>query len=886
MHGSAHESSKSNPAIRIQDLDAPEMKNIPKIPHAFFKFYCRPDRYEELHGDLEELFYDRVERSGLRTARFYYWINVIRCCQPYAWRRSENSRIINTSNMFGNYFKISLRSLMKNPASSFINIFGLAVAIGITLLVYTFMEYDYSIDQFHKNKNTVFLATFYADRDGTTSQYGKTPRPLAEMLKSDFKQIDRVCRVDDRRVVIKQENNVFHETIRFADADFLQMFTFPMKWGAPGSLTDHHNIILSHDMSKKYFGDENPLGREMLMIFNDTTKKVFTVSGVAEEFPTSHDIEFQFLVNYENLKVADPAYNKDDWSEFLNATLIQVNSPSEIEEINRGTEKYRKLQNEVAPDWKISSFAFEPLSTLHRRAFNIKDGIVNDENVEGRIGMPIIAIFMIILACLNYINIAIVSAAKRLKEIGIRKTIGANRVKIMIQFLTENVVVTCFALVMGVALCGFIFLPWFVQFSGWPLELRLLDAKIWIFVGALVLFTGIASGIYPAVFVSRFEAVRIFRGSQQFGRKNPFTKFFLGVQLVLACITITCGVVFTQNNGFQRSKSWGYDQDHTLYAAVPDQPAYEKLRAAMLSNANVTSVSGSVDQLGKTASKTLMHLSADRHYEVDQFSVDASYFETMDLKLAEGRFFRQDSENDKRTIIVNETLIEKLGLDNPVGRQVKIDSINYEVIGVTSDFHHLNFFHEIEPMIFRLADEKDFRYLTLRVRDGSQENVHAALTKEWSELYPEIPFDGGYQEDVRLGYFFFVGRSETFTNVIAFIAVLLAGLGVYGLVALNVSGRMKEFSIRRTLGANIGHIFHVIIKQYRVLTIIALTIGAPLSYLFAKAYLDMLFAYPMPIDFSGIVIALVILTGVLFAVVSTQLRKVVTSNAVTELKSE
>lgn len=788
--------------------------------------------------------------------------------------------------MFGNYFKISLRSLMKNPVSSFINVFGLAVAIGITLLVYTFMEYDYSIDKFHENKNEVYLTTFFADRDGHTSQYGKTPRPLAEMLKSDFKQVKSVCRVEDRRVVIKQDDNVFHETVRFADAEFLKMFTFPLVWGTSSSLADHHNIILSYDMSKKYFGDENPIGREMLMIFNDTTKKVFAVSGVAEQFPKSHDVGFQFLVNYENLLVADPAYDKSDWSQFLNATLVQVDTPNEIAEMDRGMEKYRKLQNQVAPDWKIASFAFEPLATLHERAFNIKDGIVMDDNVEGRIGMPIIAVFMIVLACLNYINIAIVSAAKRLKEIGIRKTVGANRLKIMTQFLTENIVVTCFALVMGIALCAFIFLPWFVSFSGWPLELRLLDMNVWIFVGALVLFTGIASGIYPAVFVSRFDAVKIFKGSQQFGRKNPFTKFFLGVQLVLACITITCGVVFTQNNGYQKNRSWGYDSDNALYAAVPDKAAFDKLKASMLNNSNVVSVSGSVDQLGKTASKTLIHLSADKHYEVDEFSVDASYFETLGLQLADGRGFRQYSENDKRAVVVNETLVKKLGLDNPVGTQFEIDSMKYEVIGVLKEFHHLNFFHEIDPMIFRLADEKDYNYLTLRVREGSQEDVKAAMTKEWSALYPEIPFDGSYQDDVRLGYFFFVDRSETFTNVIACVAVLLASLGVYGLVALNVSGRMKEFSIRRTLGANIGHIFNVIIRQYRILTIVALIIGAPLSYIFAKAYLDMLFAYPMPIDLSGIVIALIILTGVVLAVISTQLRKVVTSNAVTELKSE
>lgn len=859
---------------------------IPKIPHAFFKWYCRPERYEELHGDLEEFFYERVEKRGLRSAKLYYLFNVIRCCKPYAWRKPQRSGILHDGSMLRNYFKISLRSLLKNPVTSFINVFGLAVAIGITMLVYTFMEYDYSIDQFHKNKHNVFLATFLADRDGHISKYGKTPRPLAEMLKADFKQIRGVCRVEDRRVVLKRDDNVFQEQVRFADPEFLEMFTFPLKWGNPASLAGHHNIILSEEMSVKYFGDENPVGRDMLMIFSDTAKKVFTVSGVAEEFPKSHDVEFQFLVNYEDLLVASPGYDKGNWAEFVNATLIQLDTPGSIEEITRGMDKYLKLQNEADPDWVISSFSFEPLVTLHEHAAKIKDGIFRDDNVEGRIGMPIIAAFMIILACLNYINIAIVSAAKRLKEIGIRKVIGANRSKVMVQFLTENVVVTCFALITGIALCAFVFLPWFVQFSGWPLELRLLNINVWVFVVILVLFTGVLSGIYPAVYVARFDAVRIFRGSQQFGRKNPFTKVFLGVQLILACITITSGVVFTQNNKYQHNRSWGYDQDNCLYVAVPDQPAYEKMKAAMIQIPNVVSASGSADHLGRAVSKTLVHLQPDRHSEVSEFSVEAGYLETMGLQLAEGRDFRQYSRSDKKAILVNEQLVKKLNLADPIGQQFMIDSINYDVIGVVKEFHHQNFFHTVQPAVFKLAGEQDYRYLSLRVRDGSQEEVHAALIKEWAALYPDIPFEGGYQEDLWSGYFFSVNRSETFTNVIASIAVLLASLGLYGLVALNVSGRTKEFSIRRTLGAGIANISAVIVNQYRGLTFVALVIGVPLSYWFAKAYLEMLFAYPMPIDYSGMVIAVVILVLVLLAVISTQIRTVVRSNAVEGLKAE
>lgn len=865
-------------------MNNPSPLRPPAWPLKLLRLFVKKEYIEEIEGDMEELFLDCAAQRSLRQARRMYTWEMIRLLRPVLLKNLSPFATLNTPAMFKNYFKVSFRNLMKNPLSSFINVFGLAMAIGITLVVYAFMEYDYSIDQFHKNKNNIYLTTFFADRDGALQQYGLTPRPMADLLKTDFAQVKKVCRIEDHNVVLKQEDNVFYEYVRFADPTFLEMFSFPLKWGSASSLSDVNSIILSEEMSLKYFGEENPVGKDMLLIFNRDIKKVFTVTGVAEEFPKARDIEFNFLINFENMLLY-PSYDPADWSAFLNATFIQVDDPAAIPALEKGVENYKARQHEADPDWLISSFAFEQLTTLHARSASIKEAIVSDYNEEGRIGMPIIAFFMIALACFNYINIAIVSAAKRLKEIGVRKVIGANKVKVIIQFLTENVVITGFALLVGLILGIVIFIPWFVQFSGWPLEIRLLNPNLWIFLGVLLLFTGIASGIYPAFYISRFDAIKIFKGSQEFGRKNPVTKLFLGIQLVLACMTITAGVVFTQNNKFQNNRSWGYNQKSTLYAGVPDLPAYEKLRDAMTQNPNVLSMSGSADHLGKIYSNSIVHIS-DRHYEVNQLAVDASYFKTMGLQLREGRAFREHSENDKRTLIVNEMFVKNLALSHPVGTQVKIDSLTYEVIGVVKEFHTRNFFHKVQPTIFRVAEETDFRFLSLHVKDGTEKETSKALEKAWLNIYPEIPFRGGHQEDVWASYFHSVDRSEKFNKIIAFIAVLLASLGLYGLVTLNVSGRTREFSIRKTLGAGAKNIASVILRQYVLLTIGALIIGAPMSYLFTKAYLDMLFAYPMPMGYSGVIISVILLLLVLVAVVSTQIRKVVKTNPVAGLKIE
>ncbi len=858
----------------------------PKWPVKFLRFFIKKEYLEEIEGDMEEVFQDNVERLSLSKARRMYTLEMLKLLRPVLIKNVNGFQRINEYSMFKNYFKTSFRSLMKNPMSSFINVFGLSVAIGICLLVYTFLEYDRSIDKFHEHKNEVYLATFYADRDGTVQRYGTSPRPLGEMLKQDFDQIKKTCRVEDRSVVLKQGDNVFHEQVRYADAEFLEMFTFPLKWGSASSLSDLNSIILSEDMSVKYFGSENPVGRDMLMICDDQTKKTFTVTGVAATFPKARAIEFNFLINYNNVRVADPQYDVNDWKEFLNATLIQVDNPSELKAIAQGMEKYTTLQNEVQHDWAISSFAFEPLSTLYEHSYNIKNCISQDYNVEGRIGMPIIAIFMLALACFNYINIAIVSAAKRLKEIGVRKVIGANRAKVIVQFLTENIVVTGFALVVGLILGVLIFIPWFVQFTAWPLEANLLDGNLWIFLLALMLFTGIASGIYPAFYISKFEAIRIFKGSLEFGKKNPLTKVFLGIQLILACITISAGVVFTQNNSYQRNRSWGYNQREALYINVPDQSAFEKMKVVMAQDPDVVSLSGSMDHLGRSVSTAIVHMPPNHHYEVNQLSVDANYFETMGLELIKGRGFKEHSESDKQAVVVNELLAQNLNLTEPIGHQFEIDSIKYEVIGVLKEFHNESFFNKVQPTIFKVAEEKDYRFLSMRVKSGYEAKTYAVLQSKWTKLYPEIPFQGGHQEDVWSGYFASLDKSVAFNRIIAIVAVMLASLGLYGLVTLNVAGRVKEFSIRKTLGARLHNIATIIMKQYILLTAIALLIGAPISYMFTQAYLNMLFSYSMPLGFSGIIISMLILIFVLLAVISTQIRKVSKSNPVEGLKAE
>lgn len=550
-------------------------------------------------------------------------------------------------------------------------------------------------------------------------------------------------------MVVKYEDKVFNERVRYSDAAFLQMFTFPLKWGSPASLADVNSIILSETMSIKYFGSENPLGRSILVKFDKDRSKAFKVTGVAQAFPKACTIDFGFLINFENFRISDAHYDFHDWNNFVAATFIQVDRPEHMAAIEKRMDKYRSIQNNAVRQkgWAIASFSFEPLATLHERSEYIRDDISYSSrgNYDSVLFLSVIAIFLLALACFNYINIAIVTAAKRLKEIGVRKSIGASRGVIIAQFLAENILITFFALVIGVVLGTTLFIPWFESLWHFSMGFTLNDKTLWIYLPAILLLTGVASGLYPALYISRFQVVSILKGSVKFGQKNPITKIFLGLQFFLACILITCGVMFTQNSAYLAKRGWGYNPGAVLYAEVPDELAFEQLSAAMAPHPGVLSISGSAHHLGRKNAEVVLHL-PDREYEVDQLAVDARYFETLQLPLQQGRLFNDHEGSDRQAVVVNALLAKNMAWQQPIGQVFEMDSMCFEVVGVVHDFHHDSFSQAIRPTLFRVANKADYRYLSMRVRAGAEPEAYSTLRMQWAKLFPETPFQGGYQE--------------------------------------------------------------------------------------------------------------------------------------------
>lgn len=800
-------------------------------------------------------------------------------------QRNNPIRKVLFTMMLNNYFKSTFRSMMKSPLTSFINMFGLAVAIGTCMISFEFMEFDLSTDRFHEGNERIFLSTYFVNKEGNSEEYGNAPAPLGAMLREDFSNVEQVTRIQDGQVVAKFQDRVFHENVRFADPEFLDMFTFPLAIGVKSALKDPNSLIMSHEMALKYFGDQNPLGQNVKFTFYDGGSKIFKVAGVAEEFPKAHIIAFDFLVHFDNLKIANPDLDLNNWDHLIAATFVKTREPSQIKALQSGMSKYQQLQNEAASDWLINRFSFVSLHDLHLASDEIRNDISYDGSDEGRIGMPVIAIFILILACLNYINIAVVSATKRLKEIGIRKVVGANRRLILFQFLAENITLTFTAGLIGFLLAISIFLPWFSTISDITSTFNLLDPILWAFLFGLLFLTGLISGLYPALYISRFQVVNIFRGNLKFGRKNRLTKSFLTIQLALACAGISFAVVFDQNSSYQEQRSWGYDQTHVLYAELHEPEAYMPLMQRMRQESSVISVAGSRDHFSKSNQVAILQ-KPEREYEVIEVGVDENYLFTMGIDVSKGRLFLTDQKSEGKSIIVNQYLVNNLNLIDPIGQQLKKDSTLFRIIGVVPDFHYRNLYYEQGPLFFTLVEEESYKYMAVKVEHGKKAEMFERLQAHWAAVYPEIPFKGGFQEDTWPGFYEQLNMMRRFTRAVAMVFIILACLGLYGLISLNISGRIKEFSIRKTLGAGFKHLGSSIAQQYYLIFLIAVSLGIPLGHFLNKGMLEMMFPETYPSMLSGSMIGAAILLLLLGLVLLTQIRKVTTFNPVDGLKEE
>ena len=448
----------------------------------------------------------------------------------------------------------------------------------------------------------------------------------------------------------------------------------------------------------------------------------------------------------------------------------------------------------------MEKFEMIPLEDLSERSFAIRSTITFGNQPQGNIAIAVTAFLLLILACFNYMNVAIVSATTRLKEIALRKVIGGKKSEIIIQFLTENILLCLFSLLVGLGLAYYLLLPGFN--AGFPFTVPFefsSNIAFFSFFGGILLFTAIISGAYPAFYISSFSPVNIFSGKEKFGRKSWLTKIFLTFQFMVAFWVMVSGFIFTEASTFFKNKDWGYNQEAIIVIPIDGGNHFNQLKNKFTQNPDVISVSGSTQHIGSASRITTIEVGADKH-QVNQFDVGFDYLETMGLRLSSGRFFSENIESDKSEhVIVNQTFVEKLKWDNPLEQTFWYDSTRYIVIGVIEDFHYKSFYNEILPSFMRITDEAKFNFITSKVESGSVAKSRDFMKQTWKTTEPDLPYEGFVQDEVFDDFFTNVDANGALMVFISIMALVLACMGLFGLVAFNINRRMKEYSIRKRL---------------------------------------------------------------------------------------
>jgi cell division protein FtsX len=791
--------------------------------------------------------------------------------------------------MLKNYLKVAYRNLLNNKLYALINIFGLSVAMAYAIVAYLNHTYNYNFDTFHPNAGKIFRVKTVKLFNGREQDWGVVPRPLAAALAADFPAVEKAVRLTRSNATFRYGDKIFNEVVLHIDPAFFEMFNFPLKYGTSAGLQDKNKIVLSEALAIKYFGNENPIGKQITLRYGDGQPRAFFVSAVAQKIPDHSSIQFDVLAALDIL--LDVGSDKaDDWSDWAHVTFVQVSDSGQLSSIRNQLDRYIAAHNAVAPDWQIARFYFDPLRGLAMHAWdeNLRGDILKRAmHPAGMISPSVIALLLALMACFNYINTAIAFSSKRLKEIGVRKVVGSSRRQLMAQFMSENFLLCAIAMLVALALAE-IFVP--IHDNMWTYFELTLDYSdnvgLLIFLAGLLLTMGAVAGGYPAFYISAYHPVTVLRGKQKFGGTSWFTRVLLTFQFTVSMLALIAGLVFIQNAGFMKNLDLGYDKDLVVVVPLPEAKYYEPYRHAIEKNPSLVSVAGSRQHVGRSWYTRTVE-SAAFESQADILRVGEDYLSTMKLRLEAGRDFDPGLTTDlDEAVIVNQKLVDEFGWKDPLFQTITFDSARHTVIGVVENFYNDGVWRPIAPCLFRLTKPEDFRFLIARVQGDNLKATSEFLRREWQRVVPDVPYEGYYQDEVMAEAITVSENIQAMFIYISGLAIAIAAMGLFALVSLHIANRTKEIGIRKVLGASVTHIMKLVNQEFVRLLIAASLVASVSGYFVVQALLASIYAYHVGFHVLPFVLAGLVVFVVAVLTVGSQALKVATANPVEALRYE
>ena len=729
--------------------------------------------------------------------------------------------------MTKNFLKIALRHISRNKSYLLINVIGLGLAFACCIVAFVNYQYFNQADGFHEKKDQIFRVTVSVV--GDARPHCNVSTPLMPQAVADLSNVKEGVRYGERGIVVKVGDKNFSEHISLVDPNFLDVFTFPLLKGNPKALADPSNVVLTVETAKRYFGDQDPIGQVISIDPGQAWQKDLTVGAVLEETPLNSSIRFDLLTQLSFLETSRNPDTLSHWNNTIAATFLVLNEPQAFSAVAQDLNKYIALENKYKEYRNVVKYQLMPMMEV----FNSTDKATNNWLKSSwspllPVAPAIMALLILLTACLNFTNTTISFSNKRLKEMGVRKVMGSNRKQLIIQLLSESFIICLLALAFGMIVAHSL-IPFYNQlweFMYFEISLNYLEQpQLIAFLIMAVIVTTLLGGAYPAFYMTSFQTTSIFRGSTKFGGDTWLVRSLLGLQIMISLVAIIGGLTFAQNAEYQRNYDFGYDVKGVINVPINGADAYQQFTSAIAANPDILGVAGAVNNLGFGSWWTNFGKPEDSRDVQTQY-VGEGFLEVMDIALLEGRDFDKNRASDyTEAAIINKQLLDEEQWESALGKEIKVGSRQLKIIGVTENFIPSSFFEPLAPNVFQLRKPEDFQQVKVKVSADNLIATNAYLKKTWEQNFPFVPYEGFYQDEF-LAHTLSVseGLSKIFI-FLSLIALLLAATGLFSLVSLNLLKRAKEIAIRRVVGASTGNIAYLINKHYLFIFFIGSIIG-------------------------------------------------------------
>ncbi|MGZ8525880.1 MAG: ABC transporter permease [Chitinophagaceae bacterium] len=808
--------------------------------------------------------------------------------------------------MIRNYLKIAIRNLLRYRFISFINLFGLTVGLTCCLLITTYILNELSYDKYNKNADNIYRVTrSFNNSEGVVSlNLATVAPPFGYYLPTDFPEIKKMTRLlDNGTTPMKYQEKIFNEKgVFFADENLFDVFTVKVLKGSPKTaLYDPFSVMLTEETAKKYFGDEDPMNKTIRVNSQFDIK----VTGIYKAFPANAHMHPSMLVSFNTLRDS-AVYGEENlrrsWgnNSFFTYLLMPDNfSPQKmIAQFPAFVD--RRMSGEEYIGQKASKFTklgLQKLTDIHLYSHTDYEAEPNGDISRVYI-FSAIALFILLIACINYMNLSTARSALRAKEIGIRKVVGARRKELIGQFLGESILI-CWAAILIAGIFTFFTLPWLNKLSGQDLSFNmLLQPKIIIPLLITPFVVGIVSGIYPALFMSSFQPVKTLKGLFKVGGSSiSFRKVLVVAQFSISIILIITTVIVFQQLNYIQKKSLGFDKERVVTMAYSNEVArqYESFRNELLQNSAFKNMTRSsriptgrlLDNMGANTvnGDSLQPVTTDIKF----VSSDHDFVSTFGIPMMSGRYFSRGYGTDTASFVINESSVKALGWtkENAIGKPFKYGNQKGHIIGVINDFHFESMHQSIVPMVFIMTPPSQPYYnnLSIKIVGNNIAPAISYLEKTWKKFFPETPVDYTFLDENFDRLYQSEQRQATIFTVFACIAIFIACLGLFGLSAFSISQRIKEIGVRKVLGANVQGIVGLLSKDFLKLVGIAAVMAFPVAWFAMNNWLKD-FAYRINIQWWVFIVAGILAAAIAFVTVSFQAIKAAVSNPVKSLGTE